>query len=280
MTVDPDTAWSNDVAAGTFWLTSVVGTFQDNENLQVSGATAAVADGVAVATTIPPGGRYEFRNRNFFGQAASLEMYGVNGVGKAFHFDGTQFVVISTGQPTDTPTHLNVHRNHLLLSYPGGSLIVSETGNPDGYSALRGAAELAVGQEVYALVHVGAGNTLIVGDDHMEALYGNDSGDFQLADHSDPQTGGVEWTVQNVGAPLYIDNRGVRRFDATDRYGNFTINTMTSDVQPWIDRQREAEECADQLHAGAVERPIPHVLRQRPGPRHLPGARRTGALVH
>ena len=55
----------------------------------------------------------------------------------------------------------------------------------------------------------------------MSVLYGNDSADFEVADHSDPQTGGVEWTVQTIGAPLYMDNRGVRRFDVTDKFGNF-----------------------------------------------------------
>ena len=191
------------------------------------------------AFTLPAGGRYEFINHNFLGQADTIEMYGVNGVGKAFHYDGATFTEISTAQPTDTPTHIGVHREHLLLAYPGGSLVVSGTGLPDNYTAAEGAAEIAGGQDILGLKQVGSGNTLIVGEDHMSVLYGNDSQDFQLADHSDPQTGGVEWTLQSVGGPLYMDNRGVRRFDATTKYGNFVINTMTSDVQPWINLQRE-----------------------------------------
>ena len=116
---------------------------------------------------------------------------------------------------------------------------MSGTGLPENYDAVEGAAEIAVGQEIYGLARVGTGYTMITGSDRMSVLYGNDSADFEVADHSDPQTGGVEWTVQTIGAPLYMDNRGVRRFDVTDKFGNFVINTMTSDIQPWINLQRE-----------------------------------------
>lgn len=190
------------------------------------------------AAVLPAGGRYEFINRNFEGQIDAEMMYGVNGVGKAFVFDGTDLTLITTGQPTDEPTHISAHRNHLLLAYRGGSLVVSGTGLPKNYEAVNGAAEIAVGQEIYGLARVGTGYTMIMGSDRMSVLYGNDSEDFEVADHSDPQTGGVEWTVQTIGAPLYMDNRGVRRFDVTDKFGNFVINTMTSDIQPWINTQR------------------------------------------
>ena len=189
-------------------------------------------------------------------------MYGVNGVGKAFVFDGTTFTEISTAQPTDEPTHIGAHRNHLLLAYRGGSLIVSGTGLPENYDAVEGAAEIAVGQEIYGLARVGTGYTMITGSDRMSVLYGNDSADFEVADHSDPQTGGVEWTVQTIGAPLYMDNRGVRRFDVTDKFGNFVINTMTSDIQPWINTAARRKEFDDRLHARAGQRSIPYFLRE------------------
>ena len=188
---------------------------------------------------LPAGGRYEFRNNNFGGQAATRKMYGVSGVGQAFEWDGTTFTSIPTGHSDDRPTHLSIHANHLLLSYRGGSLQGSSTGTPTIFDALTGAFEIGAGQEINGLVHVGAGNTLVVGDDRMQVLYGRVAAELQLVDHSDPQTGGVEWTAQSVGEPLFLDNRGVRRFDSTDAYGNFVINTMTSDIQPFLDKQRD-----------------------------------------
>lgn len=214
-----------------------------------SGGWVAVAQAV-----LPAGGRYEFRNINFGGQADTLKMYGVNGVGKAFELaynPTTQthtFTSIMTGQASENdansldgkPTHIAEHSNHLLLAYRGGSLVVSGTGNPLNYEEGMGAAEIACGQDPLALASgVGEGNTIIGGADRIQVLYGHDKNDFALRDLSDTETGVVEWTMQQVGDPLYMDNRGVRSVRSTDRYGNFVIGTMTRDIQTWIDRQRQ-----------------------------------------
>ena len=237
-------AWSSDDAAGVLYLNIESGTFADDDTLRRgavgSEADFATADGTATATTLPADGSYRFANHNFKGQADSAAMYGVQGRGNAFRYDGIALVFIPTGHADDRPTHIAVHRQHLLLAYPGGSLIVSETGNPLGHTAAKGAAEIAGGQDINGLAEgVGAGNTIIVGEDRIQALYGADSAEFSLADHSDRQTGGVENTLEQVGGPLYMDNRGVRSVTTTEAYGNFVIGTMTAAIQPWIDRQRE-----------------------------------------
>ena len=134
-----------------------------------------------------------------------------------------------------------MQNHHLVLAFRGGSLVVSATGDPADYTAANGAAEIACGQEVNGLLGgVGLGNTIIVGDDHIQVLYGNDSTDFVLQDQSQANTGGVENTLQSVGEPIYLDNRGVRSMSTTDQWGNWVIGTMTSDVQPWLDLQRES----------------------------------------
>ena len=91
---------------------------------------------------------------------------------------------------------------------------------------------------------VGLGNTIIMGEDHIQVLYGNDSTDFVLQDQSQANTGGVANTLQSVGGPIYLDNRGVRSLTTTEAWGNWVVGTMTSDVQPWIDRQRESRNVA------------------------------------
>lgn len=240
--------WGGNNAAGTLVLRDITGTFRDNEFLQANNVFATV-NGTLRDTTrrLPAGGTYRFINHNFAGQAASLAMVGVNGVGPAFQLardaaaepPAWTFTPIETGHADDRPTHVAVQRNHLLLAYRGGSLIVSETGNPLGYTAAKGAAEIAAGQDINGLLGgVGLGNTVILGDDHIQVLYGNDSEDFQLIDQSQAQTGGVEGTLQSVGGPIYLDNRGVRSLTTTEAYGNWVIGTMTAAIQPWIDRQR------------------------------------------
>ena len=230
-----------------------------------AGATAGVMhratpDGwTAVAgVTLPPGGTYRFQNHNFMGQSGSLTMFGVNGVGKAFSmlkggtvetptwtFTSLSAVGGDESAALDKPTHIAVQNNHLMLAYRGGSLIISSVGDPENFDAEMGASEIASGQEINGLLGgVGLGNTLVVGDDHIQVLYGNDPEDFVLQDQSQASTGGVENSLQSVGGPIYLDNRGVRSVTTTEAWGNWVIGSMTSDIQPWLDRQRTARNIA------------------------------------
>ena len=228
---------------------------RNNDAATVGVMHRATASGwTAVAgVTLPAGGTYRFINHNFMGQAATLTMYGVNGVGKAFSVlkggtvDSPTYTSASltTGQTDDEPTHIAVQNHHLVLAFRGGSLALSATGDPADYTAANGAAEIACGQDVNGLLGgVGLGNTIIMGEDHIQVLYGNDSTDFVLQDQSQSNTGGVANTLQSVGGPIYLDNRGVRSLTTTEAWGNWVIGTMTADVQPWIDLQREARNVA------------------------------------
>ena len=151
------------------------------------------------------------------------------------------FTSIVTGldDAIDKPTHIAIHREHLFLSYRGGSMQHSATGRPKDWTAIEGASEIATGQEINGMLEgVGAGNLVVLGDNNIEALYGNDAGNWELATHSGEETGAVEWTAQFVGDPIYLDNRGVRSIETTAEYGNFKRGTMTYKVQPWLDAQK------------------------------------------
>ena len=191
--------------------------------------------------TLPAGGQYEFRNHNFLGQANSRKMYGVNGEGPAFEWDGSTFTEIQTGlsEAREKPRHLAIHRNHLFLAYPGGSLQNSETGNPLGWTAGGGAAEIGTGQEINGLIEgVGAGNVVVLGSNTIQILYGNDADDWVLATQSGEDAGAIRWTGQMIDMPVYMDNRGIRSIATTQQYANFNIGTASFLVQPWVDAQR------------------------------------------
>jgi hypothetical protein len=98
-------------------------------------ANVATLTADKVAITLPAGGRYEFLNHNFYGLASSYRMYGVNGVGRAFEFDGTTFTPIRSGMAVDTPHRIAEHYNHLFLAFPGGQLQNSSIGAPLDWSA-------------------------------------------------------------------------------------------------------------------------------------------------
>ena len=228
---------------------------------------------------LPAGGRYEFRNENFGGQSATQRMFGVNGVGPAFQWDGTAFTSISTGHSDDRPTHLAIHFNHLLLAYRGGSLIVSATGDPVNYDAISGAAEIGTGQEINGFVHVGAGNTLVVGQDRMQVLVGFDKESFQLPDQSDTQTGrgGMDGPIGG-GSALSRQPRGAAlRRDRQVRQ----LRDQHDDLRyPAVPRQAaRGAQRGGRLHARPVKGPISRMVHERDLRLHLPRPGHAGDFI-
>ncbi len=231
-------SWSGGDAAGYLILSGVSGTFQNNETITDGSGGSAMADGADAAITLPAGGTYEFRNENFFGASDLLRMYGVNGVGKAFEFDGTVFVPIRTGMTTDTPDHIEVFNNHLFLSFPGGSLQNSSIGDPYTWSPVTGASEIGLGTDVTGLLAILESAMVVTGRNRVAVLYGTGTSDFQLVRYAD-DSGGIEWTLQRIGNPMFFDDRGLRSLSQTQAYGNFRMGTITNLIEPLIRKKRQ-----------------------------------------
>jgi hypothetical protein len=207
------------------------GPFQNNEAITAS-AGAAVVDGTVSAITLPAGGRYEFINENFYGQAATLRMYFVNGVGRAHEFDGTVLVPIFTGlsDALDKPTHIAEWKAHLFLSFRGGSAQFSSIGEPVTFDALTGAGEIAIGQDITSLLPTTTA-LMIFGRSKIQYLVGTAADDFALQPYSE-EAGAVEWTAQNVERPIYLDDAGVRDLAASDKFGGWQMGTLSQLVEP------------------------------------------------
>ncbi|HET6444732.1 MAG TPA: hypothetical protein VFI27_09160, partial [candidate division Zixibacteria bacterium] len=76
--------WGLD-AVGYFVLDTITnGPIADNDVLLVSAVRIADAAGASAVPTLLPGGRYEFRNNNFYGSTDTYRMYGVDGKNKGF----------------------------------------------------------------------------------------------------------------------------------------------------------------------------------------------------
>lgn len=234
--------WSSS-GVGTLVFDSISGAFQDNENLQVGGATKAVSNGADTAVSLLPGGKFEFEIINFFGTAGTERLYAADGVNLLGEFDGTTWVPIRTGIEVDNPKFVREHRKHLLISVLG-SLFTSGTGNPYSYTAIQGAAEIGTGSLISGLSpEVGDGTSgamLVLTDQRCFMLYGNDVSDFNLVLHS-PASGGKAYTVQNLGYSHFLNNRGVTQLVASQAFGNFNLNVLTKDIQPLIDLKRGRE---------------------------------------
>lgn len=227
-------------AAGYLVLSSVAGGPFTNPETVTSASGSATSASVNAAITLPAGGKYEFETHNFYGHTKTRRMYGVNGVGSAFEWDGTVFAPIRiAGMTTDTPTHLAVHKGHLFLTFPGGSLQHSATGDPLDWSAslVLGAGELGIGEELTAIKSIIEDALAVAGRNKMYVLYGTDSSTWDLKGISD-ETGAIEWTLQKIGQLLYLDDRGVTRLSAVQAYGNFADATLSHKVQKLIESKR------------------------------------------
>jgi len=223
--------WAGGDAAGRLILSGQTGTFAA-ENLDVGGnlnvATIA-ADSAAI--TLLPGGTYEFVTHNFFGSSNLERMYGADGVNSAFEWDGSIYVPILTGMTTDTPTHIAAHKQHLFLSYVGGSVQNSAIGEPYSFSVVLGAAEIGIGQDVTAFLSSVANVLVIFGRNSVNMLYGNDTSDWDLRPLS-KEAGAIAKTAKMLGSPYYLDDRGIRSLDTTQAFGDFRLGTITNDVEP------------------------------------------------
>ena len=231
--------WGVD-AAGYFILGTVTsGPFVNNEQLQTNGANVALADGANAAQTLPAGGRYEFRNNNFYGASNTYRMYGVNGVGKAFEYDDTSgaefFCEITTGMAVDTPNHLAVHNSLLFLSFPGGSVQNSGVGQPIDWTIFLGASEIGVGDEITGF-NEEVGNSLFIFTRNKSfVLQGTSRANFQLDDFN-VNAGAHEWSLQRIGLGTYFDDRGFTTVLQTQRVGstNFQENAVSALIQPLV----------------------------------------------
>lgn len=215
--------------------TRLGGNFAAGAATSTGGGTLTLS-GVQTAITLPAGGRYQFDIANFFGQATSIRMYGCNGVGKAFEFDGTTFVYLNTVATTDTPKYIKVHRKYLFVAQ-GSSAMNSSIGTPYRWVAAEGALENPVGDTITGFAAL-AGEALgIFARNSSFALTGASPATWSLQNIR-PDVGAVPYTVANMSDVYFLDDRGVTSVRSAQEYGNFQDATLSRKIQPLIDRIR------------------------------------------
>jgi len=224
-------AWGVD-AAGRLIIGAVTGgPFQNPENLTVSGVEAATTS-LVTAITLAAGGRYETVVYNFTGSTDTKRIYGCDGKNRGFEFDGTVYVPIDTGMVTDTPEYVSAYKYQLFFSFKGSSQN-SGPGTPYEWSAVIGAAEIALGDDISGYARRPKA-LLINSRDSTNQLLGSTVSDFELDDVSD-DTGAIPRTVQILGSPFWLDDRGIVKLSAVQEYGNFDASVLSRKIQARID---------------------------------------------
>ena len=228
--------WSTDNAGGYLVLSGVTGTFEDDEAI-TSAAGSATADGVNTEIALDPDGQFEFVNHNFYGTSSTKSMYGCDGVNNAFGFDGTVFTPIRTGMSTDSPGHITAYKQHLFLTFDGGSLQHSSVGEPFEWDAVTGAAELGLGEQINNLTVMPSDTLAIFGRNFIAFLSGDSSDDWAL-EHFTRDSGAMAGSVQKFADLLYLDDRGIMTLSTTQDYGDFQAGTISSSVRDLLSAKK------------------------------------------
>ncbi len=201
-----------------------------------TGAGALTLSGVQVANALPPGGVYQFDIYNFYGKVTTTRVYGANGVGKAFEFDGTTFAFINTGSTPDTPTFIKAHRRYLYLAI-GSSLINSSVGTPSRFVSLEGSGEVAVGDTITGLASLPGEALGVMSRNSSHSLTGASVETWSL-NVLRADSGAVAYTVQTMGDTFMLDDVGITSVRAAQEYGNFSSSSISSKIQPLVDQAR------------------------------------------
>jgi hypothetical protein len=110
----------------------------------------------------------------------------------------------------------------------------SGIGNPLAWDAATdGAGEIGVGRNIHAFESLPGDVLAILADSALYLLRGTSAADWSLTLHSD-EVGAVEWSVQSIGMPRYLTNRGLTGLDTTQAYGDFVMSTFSQQVQTYL----------------------------------------------
>ena len=228
-------SWDAD-AEGALLIESVVGTFTEAESLMISNGVVATADSANQPVRLSSGAAYQIDKYND-------QVYGANGAGPAFAFDGDWLALVRTRMSPDTPHQVRKHQNHLCLAFRN-SLQFSAINDIFNWSPLLGAGEVLAPSFITGMRRQpgeeGAGALAVATEDTLSVLYGTSAEDFQLISLQD-EMGALRGSMQNMGVALMLSERGVTLIGQSQRYGNFEHSILSARISPWLQSRAQGQ---------------------------------------
>lgn len=157
-------------------------------------------------------------------------MIACSGVEEAYGFDGTYLLPIGTGlKPAqEVPRHSAYFQNQLFLGYPVGIVQASDVGEILLYSGGdAGAAELGLSDRITGLLPMRGQALAVFTERTIRAIYSDGAGTFDIKMIS-PSSGAIEYTVADMGVPVFADFRGFATLSAVQEYGDFQRGRLTN----------------------------------------------------
>lgn len=231
--------------------------FSAGEVLKVGGTQVAVAPASGLiypnlntsASILPSPGteNYRFRRWNFSGVANDVRLFGVSGVGLAFQLSdldlvngrvcltplltgiGLTVATFNTFAASDTPQHIATHKDQLFLGYPGGNLLHSGYQSPTNWTAVKGADDRALGEDITNIVEDINDTLLITTRNRIRMLYGDVNENFQMRDIA-TTFGALPFTACRIHGCTFMTDEGVMFLDQSMNFGNFDSDSVTQPI--------------------------------------------------
>lgn len=197
-------------------------------------------------TGLASNGRYRCVNYAFSG---TQKMYGVSGVHKAFEWDTSSWVDITTGMSLDTPTHIAAHRKHLFLSF-ANSVQHSSLGDPTTWSPITGAGEILLDHEVSGFSTMPNGALGVFTREGIMLLAGTSSNDWvanNMVEYGN-NAGALPDTIMSMGSAVrFCDSRGIIDMAASDVSSDFYDAIISHDMDNLLEGEWGKATCATVL---------------------------------
>lgn len=179
--------------------------------------------------------RYEMITTNFYGSPDLDSIYGVHGLPRAFCYNGRFFHKIYT-QPDpekDKPRHVAHHHEHLALGFDQGRVDISVVGEPYNFKGEEGASSWAIGDSVTGLLPLSG---TILGVFCKKSVWGisGTTVDNFATQVIVPNNGAVEYTITDMGFPVYANAWGIYTLAQAQEYGDYLGTPMSQEVSPWL----------------------------------------------
>lgn len=199
--------------------------------------------------------RYQFITANFYGDPDWESIYGVNGVGRAFSYNGEYFykIVANPVAEDDRPRHIANHLSHLALGYGEGRVDLSVVGQPYNFSGVDGASSWAFGDNITGLLELSGTMLGVFCRKSIWGLAGSTVDNFSPQVIS-PKMGAIEYTVADMAFPVYANVYGIYTLSQTQEYGDYKGTPLSQDISPWLRKRlkRDATASAEVVTAWPV----------------------------
>src|SRR5210317_1968420 len=182
----------------------------------------------SAGVTIGGSGKVRFLKYDFDG---TEKLMLVDRTGKPFRFDGTTFEQLSS-LPTDTSGSKFVinFKNHIFLGN-GKNLVFSAPYADTDFTSASGGGIINVADAITGLI-VFRDQLIVFSENSINVIAGSSVGDFQLKPVSRDLGCVGEDTIQEIGGDIiFLGPDGLRLFSATDRFGDFSLASVSKPVQ-------------------------------------------------